>query len=220
MDIWGIGCVIFEVLTLSPLFPGKNEKDQIERIHRIMGTPSDEVLTKFRKFSKHMKLKFSPVKGSGIRKKLSHCSADCVDLIEQMLAYDPEDRISAKHALRHPWFADLRARDKKKRKQSSSRREADAESRRSESKTDGGGAASQASGAKASAQKASGVSQSVDIVAGEAIRRGEKSKDRSKEGASRKPSKQSRRSQPPEGPMHVPKSSATSASPSTTSIGR
>lgn len=41
MDIWGIGCVIFEVLTLSPLFPGKNEKDQIERIHRIMGTPSD-----------------------------------------------------------------------------------------------------------------------------------------------------------------------------------
>jgi len=58
MDIWGVGCVIYEILSLSPLFPGKDEKDQIERIHKIMGTPPQGVLAKFKKFSKHMKFNF------------------------------------------------------------------------------------------------------------------------------------------------------------------
>ena len=35
MDIWGIGCVMFETLALFPLFPGSNEADQIERIHKV-----------------------------------------------------------------------------------------------------------------------------------------------------------------------------------------
>ncbi len=43
MDIWGIGCVLFEVLALFPLFPGTDEADQIVRIHKIMGTPPKEV---------------------------------------------------------------------------------------------------------------------------------------------------------------------------------
>ena len=37
MDIWGIGCVMFETLALFPLFPGSNEADQIERIHKVRG---------------------------------------------------------------------------------------------------------------------------------------------------------------------------------------
>lgn len=40
MDIWGVGCVFFEMLSLFPLFPGNNELDQINKIHNIMGTPN------------------------------------------------------------------------------------------------------------------------------------------------------------------------------------
>lgn len=47
MDIWGIGCVFFEVLSLFPLFPGNDEVDQVHKIHNIMGTPSQELLEKF-----------------------------------------------------------------------------------------------------------------------------------------------------------------------------
>ena len=43
MDMWGIGCVLFEVLALFPLFPGTDEADQIVRIHKITGTPPKEV---------------------------------------------------------------------------------------------------------------------------------------------------------------------------------
>jgi renal tumor antigen len=47
MDVWGAGCVLFEVLALAPLFPGNNELDQISKIHNIMGTPSVEILADF-----------------------------------------------------------------------------------------------------------------------------------------------------------------------------
>jgi len=49
MDLWGTGCVFFEVLALFPLFPGTNELDQINKIHNIIGTPPQEVLMRLKK---------------------------------------------------------------------------------------------------------------------------------------------------------------------------
>jgi renal tumor antigen len=51
MDLWGIGCVFFEVVALFPLFPGSNELDQIEKIHAVMGTPSKELQLKFKRYA-------------------------------------------------------------------------------------------------------------------------------------------------------------------------
>ena len=50
MDMWGVGCVFFEVISLFPAFPGNDELDQIKRIHNILGTPSAELLNHFKKF--------------------------------------------------------------------------------------------------------------------------------------------------------------------------
>ncbi|CAF4782146.1 unnamed protein product [Rotaria socialis] len=47
MDVWSAGCVMFEIITLRPLFPGSNELDQISKIHDILGTPSSITLDKF-----------------------------------------------------------------------------------------------------------------------------------------------------------------------------
>ena len=41
------GCVMFEIITLRPLFPGSNELDQISKIHDVLGTPPANVLDKF-----------------------------------------------------------------------------------------------------------------------------------------------------------------------------
>ena len=38
MDMWGVGCVMFEIIALFPLFSGKNELDQVHKIHKILGT--------------------------------------------------------------------------------------------------------------------------------------------------------------------------------------
>ena len=41
MDLWGVGCVMFEVISLFPLFPGNDELDQVHKIHHILGTPDE-----------------------------------------------------------------------------------------------------------------------------------------------------------------------------------
>ncbi|EPY87748.1 MAPK/MAK/MRK overlapping kinase-like protein [Camelus ferus] len=48
MDMWSAGCVLYEVASLQPLFPGANELDQISRIHDIIGTPTENTLAKFK----------------------------------------------------------------------------------------------------------------------------------------------------------------------------
>ena len=88
MDLWGAGCVMFEITSLYPLFPGSNEVDQISRIHKVLGTPSAELLQKFKsKGASHVSFDFPPQKGVGIPQLIPHASSDAIDLIVKLLKY-------------------------------------------------------------------------------------------------------------------------------------
>ena len=115
MDMWGVGCVFFEMVSLFPLFPGTNELDQIQKIHNVIGTPRPELLAKMKQRSQHMDFNFVQKTGSGIEKLIPHCAPECVDLITRLLAYDPDDRLSARQALRHPYFREIREAEKRRR---------------------------------------------------------------------------------------------------------
>jgi len=113
MDMWGVGCVFFEIVSLFPLFPGTNELDQIQKIHNIIGTPPADLLAKMKQRSQHMDFNFPTKEGSGIEKLIPHCSVECIDLINKLLTYNPDDRLSARQALRHPYFRDVRDQEKR-----------------------------------------------------------------------------------------------------------
>ncbi|OMJ74380.1 hypothetical protein SteCoe_26705 [Stentor coeruleus] len=108
MDLWGVGCVLFEVIALFPLFPGKNEIDQIKKIHNILGTPSQELLQRFQKLATHMEIKFPQKEGSGIDPLIPHASESCRDLIKKLLIYEEDARYTAVQALNHPYFREFR----------------------------------------------------------------------------------------------------------------
>ena len=114
MDIWGVGCVFFEMLSLFPLFPGDDEIDQVAKIHNILGSPPKELFNSLLSLSSRTDIVYENKVGTGIAKYLTHVSPDCIDLISQMLIYDPEKRITAKQALNHPYFKDLLIKDNKK----------------------------------------------------------------------------------------------------------
>ena len=112
MDLWGAGCVMFEITSLYPLFPGSNEVDQISRIHKVLGTPSQEILQKFKsKGASHISFDFPLQKGLGIPQLIPHAPADGVDLMVKLLKYDASERISAREAMRHPYFRDIREQE-------------------------------------------------------------------------------------------------------------
>ena len=119
MDIWGLGCVFYEILTLEPLFPGDDEIDQVNKINHIIGSPSEELFEKFVKNSAHRsEFNFEYQKGIGIDKYLSHVSHDVVDLINKMLIYDPDLRPTARQCLNHECFRNFMEQDLKKAKMS------------------------------------------------------------------------------------------------------
>ena len=110
MDMWGVGCVCFEMATLFPLFPGDNEIDQMVKIQNILGPPSEEVINLYKQnfFDNDNQISIDiNIKGKGFEKYLSHCSELFVDLLKKILVYNPEERLSAKQALQHNYFQDI-----------------------------------------------------------------------------------------------------------------
>uniref|UniRef100_A0A7R9V655 Protein kinase domain-containing protein n=1 Tax=Chlamydomonas euryale TaxID=1486919 RepID=A0A7R9V655_9CHLO len=101
---------MFEIMALFPLFPGSNEMDQLAKIHDVMGTPSPELLSQIK--CRDMDLNFPYREGTGIAALVPHISPEALDLIEKMIAYNADDRVSARQALKHPFFKELREADR------------------------------------------------------------------------------------------------------------
>lgn len=109
MDIWGYGCVLFEVITRKPLFPGKSESDQVAKINTVLGTPKLELIERFKRYAQGITttLDFPYKKGTGIERVFPDLPSDALDLLNKLLAYDPLERITAEEALKHEFFQEI-----------------------------------------------------------------------------------------------------------------
>ncbi|CAH0522662.1 unnamed protein product [Peronospora belbahrii] len=108
VDIWSVGVIFAEMVLKKPLFPGDSEIDQLYRIFRTFGTPNEALwpgVTKLRDYAST----FPKWKKKNIRELFPQLDESGLNLLEFMLRYDPSMRISAKEALRHPYFDDVDA---------------------------------------------------------------------------------------------------------------
>jgi len=104
VDIWAVGAIMSEMATLRALFNGDSEIDQIYRIFRILGTPSNAIWPGVESY-KDYKQGFPKWDGSGIpQDENSPLCLSGMNLLKSFLIYDPIKRISAKRALVHPYF--------------------------------------------------------------------------------------------------------------------
>ena len=106
VDIWSVGCIFAEIVTKRPLFPGKNEEDQLTKIFKIRGTPTTEEWPGIQDLAGY-KSDFPIFEKDDLSKHVPGLDQEGLELLEQMLIHDPTKRISAKDALKHPFFKDV-----------------------------------------------------------------------------------------------------------------
>ncbi|KAH8408725.1 hypothetical protein KR215_011630 [Drosophila sulfurigaster] len=105
VDIWSLGCIFAEMIMRRSLFPGDSEIDQLYRIFRTLSTPDESKwpgVTQLPDF----KAKFPKWEASNVPSAIREHEAH--ELIMSMLCYDPNLRISAKNALLHAYFNDVK----------------------------------------------------------------------------------------------------------------
>ncbi|KAH7441267.1 hypothetical protein KP509_03G031500 [Ceratopteris richardii] len=107
IDMWSVGCIIMELFNREPLFQGRNYAHQFMSIIEILGSPTDAELGFVPNNAIQFLHQLPCYPKQQLATKFPHVPPLAIDLIEKMLKYNPQERITAEEALAHPYLSNL-----------------------------------------------------------------------------------------------------------------
>lgn len=109
MDMWSVGCMLAELTADMPLFAGESEIATIFKIFQFTGTPSATLYPTAAQLPDYHATfpQWRPLSVEQLHVRFPQLDVYGIDLLQRLLAVDPECRVSAGEALTHPYFADL-----------------------------------------------------------------------------------------------------------------
>lgn len=121
IDMWSVGCILAELFTGYPIFPGENEQEQLACIMEVFGPPEKHLIEK----STRKKLFFDSlgkprltVSSKGRRRKPSSktlqqvlkCEDEAfIDFLAKCLRWDPDRRLKPDEAVRHEFLTGMKS---------------------------------------------------------------------------------------------------------------
>ncbi|KAH9712250.1 hypothetical protein WN944_021345 [Citrus x changshan-huyou] len=117
LDMWSLGCMFAGMIfRKEPFFYGHDNHDQLVKIAKVLGT--DELNAYLNKYHLELDPQLDALVGRHSRKPWSKfinadnqhlVSPEAIDFLDKLLRYDHQDRLTAREAMAHPYFAQVRA---------------------------------------------------------------------------------------------------------------
>eukprot|EP01064_Diplonema_japonicum_P037502 TRINITY_DN8782_c0_g1_i1.p1 TRINITY_DN8782_c0_g1~~TRINITY_DN8782_c0_g1_i1.p1 ORF type:complete len:535 (+),score=117.95 TRINITY_DN8782_c0_g1_i1:71-1606(+) len=124
VDIWGIGCILAEMFGSKPLFRGADRIFQLDKIIELVGSPSlEDIPSGSQAARRYVKERYiGPECKKGQRTRADWVSifsrvsnepqgSEAIDLLDKLLIFNPEKRITVEEALCHPFLSALHDED-------------------------------------------------------------------------------------------------------------
>ncbi|XP_060228496.1 serine/threonine-protein kinase MAK isoform X1 [Meriones unguiculatus] len=104
IDVWAVGSIMAELYTFRPLFPGTSEVDEIFKICQVLGTPKKSDWPEGYQLASSMNFRFPQCIPINLKTLIPNASCEAIQLMTEMLSWDPKKRPTASQALKHPYF--------------------------------------------------------------------------------------------------------------------
>ncbi|XP_041488798.1 serine/threonine-protein kinase MAK isoform X3 [Microtus oregoni] len=104
IDVWAVGSIMAELYTFRPLFPGTSEVDEIFKICQVLGTPKKSDWPEGYQLASSMNFRFPQCIPINLKTLIPNASSEAIQLMTEMLSWDPKKRPTASQALKHPYF--------------------------------------------------------------------------------------------------------------------
>lgn len=106
IDIWSAGCIFAEMANGGrPLFPGSDVDEQLKRVFKVVGTPTEKSWPGVTKLPDYKEFPiYPPAPLNLIVPTLDELG---LDLLQQHLVCNPSGRITAEEAMAHEYFHDI-----------------------------------------------------------------------------------------------------------------
>lgn len=107
IDMWGVGCIFYELASGRTFFPGSSVRQQLYLIFSSLGAPNrfnwPEILIN----EEYQSYNFPPFRPEKLHHRLPRLDLDGMNLLMNFLRFKPNERISAEEAKRDPFFSSL-----------------------------------------------------------------------------------------------------------------
>lgn len=113
IDVWSVGCILAEMLSGKPLFPGRDYHHQLTLILDVLGTPTMDDFYGIKSRRARDYIRSLPFKKRiPFARLFPNANPSAVDLLEKLLTFNPTKRINVEEALKHPYLEPVSLRYK------------------------------------------------------------------------------------------------------------
>uniref|UniRef100_A0A6Q2XQU3 cyclin-dependent kinase n=1 Tax=Esox lucius TaxID=8010 RepID=A0A6Q2XQU3_ESOLU len=107
IDMWGVGCIFYEMSTGRPLFPGSTVEEELHFIFKLLGTPNESTWPGITSNEEFISYNYPRYRADCLQNHTPRLDNEGVELLSKLLQFEGRKRISAEEAMKCPYFHTL-----------------------------------------------------------------------------------------------------------------